>query len=350
MGIRIKTFLAVAACWGATALFAADNSPKHVVLVYSDARPAANRFNKEDYVRLAAFVDSKGKPVDALFDSFLILGLKAKSGDALAPGFGPPIQKEDYEWFLGRLFEEGGQVASLDEAVRSLPSDLRTPRQVILAIPYPFQTFSNQARLDMVRHFVGEAARRFEQGHFAGVHLAGFYWLNESMTEKDLGIVKETAQLVHARRLKFYWIPYFTAKGLADWRSCGFDHAMLQPNYAFRDVKTNRFAETEALRLGLGMTIEMEVAQYTRNRPESPAWKDSFAKYLSAGLKYDWEALDCVGYYNGNDLAAMSRQPQNYPYYEVIHKFIRRTLSQEDLDRLAADAASEPAAHGKSDP
>ena len=44
------------------------------------------------------------------------------------------------------------------------------------------------------------------------------------------------------------------------------------------------------------MMIEMEVARYTRNRPESPAWKDSFLKYVSAGVKHDWAALDCVGY------------------------------------------------------
>jgi hypothetical protein len=339
----VRILLLAAACCWACAAFAAGDFPKHVVLVYSDARAGIRQLDKDDYSRLAAFVDNQGKPVDTMFDGFLILGLKAKSGRGLVPGFGNPIQKEDYDWFLGNLFEDGKQIASLNQAVQSLPLNLRTTRQVILAIPYPGQSYSNEIRSDMVNYFVAEAARRFEQGHFDRLHLAGFYWLQEDIPPGDLAFIKEVAQEVHARHLQFYWIPYFSAKGQQEWRACGFDCAMLQPNYAFRDVKPSRFDDTETKRQREGMTIEMEVARYTRNRPESPAWKDSFLKYLSAGLRYKWATLDSVGYYNGNDLVTMSRQPQEYPYYELIHKFVKRTLSRQDVDRQAQTAASETA-------
>jgi hypothetical protein len=339
----VRTSLIGVGCWIASAAFAGEDLPKHVVLVYSDARPGFKGLDKDDYYRLAAFVDRQGKPIDQFFDGFLILGLKAESGNGLVPDFGSPIQKADYDWFLGHVFEKGRQVASLEEAVELLPSDLRKTKQVILAIPYPSKTHSGETRSDMVSHFIGEAARRFEQGHFAWLHLNGFYWVEETVSGNDLSLVKEVANQVHARHLKFYWIPYFSAKGQEDWRACGFDCAMLQPNYAFRNVKPNRFEEAEAKRRNLGMTIEMEVARYTRNRPESPAWKDSFLKYVSAGVKHQWAALDCVGYYYGNDFVKMSRQPQDYAYYELIHKFINRTLHQKDLDRLAGDAAAEMA-------
>jgi hypothetical protein len=355
MGMKFRAALGrtllPAIAWGcACAALAAGDLPKRVVLVYSDARVEKKQPDKEDYARLAAFVDRQGKPVDTFFDGFLILGLKAKSGHGLVPGFGGPIQMEDYDWFLGRLFEEGKQMAALQEAVQSLPPGLRKTRQVILAIPYPWQSSPRETRREMAGHFVSEASRRFEQGHFTCLALAGFYWLNETVPEKDLELVKETAQMVHARRLQFYWIPYFSAQGKDNWRADGFDCAMLQPNYAFRNVNTNRLEEAEARRRSLGMTIEMEVARYTRNRPESPAWKDSFLKYVNAGVKYDWAALDCVGYYNGNDLVEMSRQPREYPYYELIHKFVARTLSQEDLQRLAADAAAETTGRGAASP
>jgi hypothetical protein len=245
-----------------------------------------------------------------LHDRFGEVKLKAESGNGLVPGFGSPIQKADYDWFLGHVFEEGRQLANLEEAVEALPSDSRKTRQVILGIPYPSETHSNETRSDMASHFVSEAVRRFDQGHFACLHLNGFYWLEETVSGKDLSLIKEVAEQVHTRHLKFYWIPYFSAKGQEDWRACGFDCAMLQPNYAFRNVKPNRFEEAEAKRRNLGMTIEMEIARYTRNRPESPAWKDSSLKYVAAGMKHHWAALDCVGYY-GNDLVKMSRQPQD---------------------------------------
>ena len=332
----VKSFVTGIACWLASAAFAGEDFPRHVVLVYADARPAIKQLDKEDYSRLAAFVDRQGKPVDTLFDGFLILGLKAKSGDGLVPGFGNPIQKADYDWFLDHLFENGKQVANLEEAVQSLPSDLKKTRQVILGIPYPSEIHSDETRSNMVSQFISEATRRFEQGHFACLHLNGFYWLNETVSGKDLDLIKAAAKQVHTGQLKFYWIPYFGAKGKENWRACGFDCAMLQPNYAFRKVTTLRFDEAEAKRRELGMTIEMEVSRYTRNRPESPAWKDSFLKYAAAGMQHQWAALDCVGYYNGNDLVTMSRLPEEYPYYELIHKFINRTLNQADLDRLSA--------------
>ena len=149
------------------------------------------------------------------------------------------------------------------------------------------------------------------------------------------------AQSVHARQLNLYWIPYFDADGEANWRACGFDCAMLQPNYAFRDVPPARFAAEDAKRRKLGMSVEMEIARYTRNRPESPPWKESFLKYLAAGAQNHWANLDCVSYYFGNDFVKMSEDPAEYPYYELVHKFIDHSLKTHDLGRLNDDARME---------
>lgn len=349
LGITLLRNLVLSSvCWAALATAASEPLPRHIVLVFADARPASPGLDVDGYRRLAAFVDPQGQPQATLFDGFLIYGLRTPSGDGLVPDFGKaPIQQADYDWFLGHVLDAGQQAANLEAAVGSLPPKFRETKEIILGMPYPSDTLSNEVRTALVTHFQDEAVRRFAECHFAHVRLNGFYWVQETITGPDVSLVQATAQAIHARSLNFFWIPYFDSDGQADWRADGFDCAMLQPNYAFRNVGPNRLDQAETQRRKLGLSMEMEIARYTRNRPESPAWKDSFLKYLSAGLAHHWDKLGCVSYYNGNDFVKMSRRPPDYPYYKLIHKFTSHTLKPEDLHRLAADAAAETAAPDK---
>jgi len=344
----LRNTLLSSVCCVAMATRAGEPLPRHVVLVFADARPASPGLDVDGYRRLAAFVDPQGQPKDTLFDGFLIYGLRTPSGVGLVPDFGKaPIQQADYDWFLGHVLDPGQQAANLEAAVDSLPPNLRETKQIILGMPYPSDTLSNDVRMALVTHFQDEAVRRFAAAHFAHVRLNGFYWVQETITGPDVSLVQATAKAIHTRSLNFFWIPYFDSDGQADWRAEGFDCAMLQPNYAFRNVKPDRLDEAETKRQQQGMSMEIEIARYTRNRPESPAWKDSFLKYLSAGLTHQWDGLDCVSFYNGNDFVKMSRRPQDYPYYELIHKFTSRTLKPEDLIRLTPDATAEMATPDK---
>ncbi|MGA2174411.1 MAG: DUF4855 domain-containing protein [Verrucomicrobiota bacterium] len=63
-----------------------------------------------------------------------------------------------------------------------------------MSIPYPAETDPTETRRDKVDYFVSEAIRRFEQAHFAWLHLNGFYWLDESISGRNLSLVKAVAK------------------------------------------------------------------------------------------------------------------------------------------------------------
>jgi hypothetical protein len=76
----------------------------------------------------------------------------------------------------------------------------------------------------------------------------------------------------------------------------------------------------------------MELALYTRNRPESPAWQPSFFEYLDAGLKYGWMQLTWVSYYYGSDFSKMALDSKLHIFYELIYRFRAGTLTKNDVD------------------
>jgi hypothetical protein len=319
----------------ASSTILAKRVPRHIVLIYTDAREKDAYFSPENFVPLAAFVDKTGKPVDKFFDGFLFIGLDAPSGRGLYPGWNKKQAiAEDFTWFLSRLFEEKKQIYNLDSAISSLPKKLQQQTSVIITIPYPDKNLSFSERTSLVEQYINHAINKFQMSKFEHLSLSGFYWINETVPENDVELVKTTAKLVHAKGSVFYWIPYFNAERIDQWRTLGFDYVMLQPNYAFRNVEKERFLETELKRRQNHINIEMELALYTRGRPESPAWENSFFEYLDAALKYKWINLPMVGYYYANAYLAMVSDTQKYPYYQLVYKLRHGTLTKSDITKV----------------
>jgi len=80
-------------------------------------------------------------------------------------------------------------------------------------------------------------------------------------------VVPLVAAGVHALGRQFYWVPFYTAWGVDDWRKWGFDKAWIQPNYFFDTaVAATRLPEAvaRAERFGMGFEIEFNGKVYTQ--------------------------------------------------------------------------------------
>ena len=126
------------------------------------------------------------------------------------------------------------------------------------------------------------------------VEYVGSYWYLEGTNAKDHLVLSQVSACVHAAGLKFAWIPDYAdgvEQGQAvQWRELGFDFATLQPNYAFYDVTTQRFANTSAAMSALGLGVEMELPMVVRNELIGANSTTSFYAYLDAAVQLGWPA------------------------------------------------------------
>ena len=63
----------------------------------------------------------------------------------------------------------------------------------------------------------------------------------------------------------FGWIPYFSAENYDAWQKLGFDFATMQPNFAFRNTTTSRFADVANMTSTYHLGVEMELPLAVRN-------------------------------------------------------------------------------------
>src|SRR5690606_4879427 len=113
-----------------------------------------------------------------------------------------------------------------------------------------------------VTAYLDELFRRLDASDYEHLELVGLYWMSELIDgPSDMGLIQAVANEVHKRDLRFFWIPFFTARGWDQWKEAGFDAAILQPNYMFDStVAISRFQNVadRARRYGMGIEIEAD--------------------------------------------------------------------------------------------
>lgn len=281
----------------------------------------------------------------------------------------------DWQGWLNDLFNQGAwntpahptQLTALNQAVGEAKQALQASNyreNVILAIPYPNPNVSDwgtlagkpinfatpEDRLAAVQWFIQQAMQDWNESHYTNLHLAGFYWDNESI---DLGVageetlVKTTAHTIHALGRRFYWIPYFDAPGYKIWRQLGFDVAMMQPNFAFQSL-TNPIRLTEAAELAqhYGMGLEMEFPYQVLNPvPASPTALSGTNRYLlyqDAALAYGYAKDVPLAWYQNTQNLLEDYEGHRY-VYDLIYQFLQGTYRPEAYVEQDGTYVAEPA-------
>ena len=343
---------------------------QNAVLCYMDARSypsspshsAAFDWTVADFKKLVAFESKANETLDYFFDTFLFLGYVWFDGKSFWPGAGKPMNASDWRQFLQLQMNMG--VAQLNAAAEEVHATLgvgvggacarHTWPRVILAMPIPDPNqhdfgaitpggrslnFSIPAdRLAAAKWAIDEAVDGASKSE--GVVTVGFYWFLETITARDAALVADVAAYVHAKGLKFFWIPYYEAPGgysYAYWHDAlGFDTVWLQPNYAFHNSTLDRFAAVNATASTNYMGVEMELPMGVRNPQLHGDWNKSLHQYLAAGVEYGFMDRAVKAYYYGNSFVEMQRNATLWSGYRDIYSFAKGTYPNLNLPQLAA--------------
>ncbi|HTH65993.1 MAG TPA: DUF4855 domain-containing protein [Gemmatimonadales bacterium] len=262
--------------------------PTHWILAYPGTAKGGmgTPYSVDDFVRLLGGVDSTGRVTSWLSTGVIFLQLYAASGHTFTTWIGgTPATGADWREYLDSIIGPGGAMARLDSAasvVESTAGALGAAIPVAIMIPYPeprsdslvfagatYSYRSATGRIAAAGAYVDAGAQQFAQARFRHLRLDGFYWLSESVSPADQEVVVGVAEWVHRDRLRFLWIPFYTAPGEARWRELGFDEAWLQPNYFFNlSVMPGRVdsAASRARSEGLGIEVEFNSRLFTDTR------------------------------------------------------------------------------------
>ncbi len=322
--IMKKTLLILMAMVGMTALqatadvnrYAVNDGMNDIALVYYGG---SNRlkWNQNQISHLVTHTFKDGH-TEWLFPAFLYLEFRVYGTEVtLAPGYAKePATKEHWEWLANRYFSRGEGLDALDKAIDGAKRKLGEPpfkHKVILCLPTPMREQRSWGRvssrnlrfdrgndrLEALYWFVDLLVNKFKAQHYRNIELDGLYWLDEDMLAGG-ELFPALNNYIHAKGLKAYWIPYFTAPGRDLWQSYGFDYAYLQPNYFFNyNVPRSRLDETCALakRWGLGLELEFDEKHFDKRSQ----YGNRLSEYIDAFENNKVFDQSAMAYYLGND-------------------------------------------------
>lgn len=289
------------------------------------------------------------------FDGFLFLEADNGEGVSFAPSLGKMGTKEDWTWYLDKLYEDGKSLDALDKCIDRMKKEIGNPgfkHKVVLTILTPClltgywgevdgkvldMTDKNDAAL-AAKWYIDELVARFKEKNYKNLELAGLYWLDEDLCH-TYDLPKYVEPYVHAHNLDYIWIPYFNARGLGTWRDMGFDMVYHQPGYLFHPERTHlRLKDATDLARGFGLGLEMEIENTSlfEHQPAENCSYSRFKEYIDwfreAGV---WDRSG-VAYYAGygvfNDMAA-SPAPENQAIMDELCQIIIDRRKNKKLSR-----------------
>lgn len=273
-------------------------------------------WTKEQFVPYVTHTFADGH-TDWLFDGFLFLDFNDGRGHTFIPAFGEEnATKEDWSWYLDRLFERGKSLDALDTLIGELRQSMGDPgfkHKVVLTLLTPITKFDGWGEVDgkeldfnnrddqveAVRWYIEQLVPRFKQQHYKNLTLSGLYWVDEDMCH-TFDLATHVAPLVHRHKLDYVWIPYYKARGTDHWRDYGFDIVYHQPNYFFKDtIPMSQLTGACDYALQHGMAMEFECdAKALHDSPNS--YYSRMNDYINVFERYGAFRNSPIAYYTGS--------------------------------------------------
>lgn len=316
-----------------------------ILLIYTGNQSDYQNITVADFMPLVAYQNHEGVIGGRMFDTMLFL-----------PYYGIPSTRESWSAYTEDLFAPGRQLQALDEAVARVNrySGMQVREKVILSVPYPDPQqrdfgpiaeggdslcFAEQPagarkaaadRFAAVQWYYNNLMANWKRAGFKHLDLAGIYWYGESIEknsgEKDLVI--DVARLVRNNHQEFFWIPYFGTKGYENWRSYGFSHVFLQPNYfAMNSPPEDRMdkAAAAARKYRMGIEIELEENVLYDNK-----YYQLFYSQLNKAHQLGFDGAMTNAYYAGSVKktlvkSARSSDPGIRKIYDDLYRWISGT-------------------------
>lgn len=317
---------------------------KNMQLVYAGAphdtpTDTQGRWTVSDFLPMIAQEVQSGNPKGWLFDSTLFLPYTTfKTGSS-------------WSAWVNELFTPNISLSALDQAVGQLKQQLNNPNfqeKVVIAIPTVPTTSSFGAidssgqnidtnpadvgwstaaanKLQVIHWFMQQIESQWNTANFANLQLVGFYWNNESVNAADPTdpqVIQATADAVHRDHLNFYWIPYYGANGIENWRQLGFDDVMIQPNVSFNwSINPQLRLQSTAVQAQYYHTgLEIEAHWFVTSATKSTATtaQNKYNDYFTAGNAYGFEGNVEKSYYLNSKTLVTAFQSTN-PFYHQVY-------------------------------
>ncbi|WP_281868920.1 DUF4855 domain-containing protein [Brevibacillus parabrevis] len=326
---------------------------ENMLLAYSGGYGELGTWTKEDFLPMVGYRTADGYMRDQMFDTILFL-----------PYQDMPVTKDGWRSYMNDLFGTGKQLDALNQAMREY-NRLRgtlytTPTQenVVLALPYPnanqkdFGKIADnkpslsfnpagigeeQAYLNRkaaLEWYFQELQKRWNKEGYAYLKLEGIYWFHELIEDsapKERALIRDMASMVHNEALRFYWIPYFGAPGVAEWKSLAFDYAFLQPNfYSDKPVPLDRIESVLDVVNKYGMGVEIEGDRKMYNDPK---FYQTYYNQLVAAHKLGMDKNNIHAYYYGSKTlldSVKSTDPVKRAIYDDTYKWMRGRFDREE--------------------
>jgi len=322
----------------------------------------------EQFAPYVSYLDPRDGKEKWLFDGFLFIEYRTRVGSAtrtFSEGEGngkwAPADKSIWLRLLDKNFEHGYGVPALEqccaETEKRLGPPLR-PRQVILTLPEPVDHYTNWGesdgrRLDFSKladrvaacdWYISQALAKWRALAPKHLTLAGFYFVPERAQNSNPQLLPLVSQQIHARGLKFFWIPYWHAKGAGDWRALGFDLASQQPNYFFHtNLPYSHLKAACAFARAQGMGLEMEFDH--RLISQTAIYAPRLEAYLRAFADSGVRGSASISYYEeGGTMLALAQSANSvlHSYYDRVAQWVvDRQGVADDQCRRAAKATGD---------
>ncbi len=321
---------------------------KDILLLFSGANGKPGTWTPGDFEPMLGYMDVNGSIRGRMFDAMLFLPFPGTTGN-----------KKEWGAYMDNLFVPGEQLSALNDAAAAVNATLHTQvkEKVILTLPYPDPqqkdfgaleeggrslSFAEDKsdgekalsdRFQALQWYYNQLSARWKAAGYQNLELSGIYWYNETIDARTSGekeLIQNVARMVRKDGLKFFWIPYFGGRGYEDWRSYGFSHVILQPNYYATDnPPEDRLANAvdQAGKYSLGIELECDdKITYSRY------YYDLFYRQLNKGYELGLDGDVTNAYYAGAKTFLQIRSsnvPQIRGIYDDLFKWINGTYKPE---------------------
>jgi hypothetical protein len=326
---------------GASSQYLLIPGMKDILLVFSGANGSLGSWTPGDFSPLVGYIDGGGSIRGRMFDTMLFLPFPGTTGN-----------KVEWNAYLDDLYAPDKQLSALNTAAATVNEALHTQvkEKVILTLPYPdpqqkdfgavedggrslsFEEdeaggeMSLDNRFKAVQWYYNQLVARWHSADYENLELAGIYWYKETMDARISGereLVQNVARMVRQDGLKFFWIPYYGARGYEDWQYYGFNHVILQPNYYATDNPpedrlVNAAGQAGKYRLGIELECDDKIT-YSRY------YYDLFYRQLDNAHELGLDVNATNAYYAGAKTLLQARSssvPQIRAIYDDVYKWI----------------------------
>lgn len=277
-----------------------------------------------------------------LFDGFLFLEFKDGKGYGYGSRYDKnDARKEEWLWLLDRIFEKRKSLSALDQCIDNQIKEIGKPgfkHKVVIGLPeaLPGQKdwgelngkqmdFSKEEdQIQATYWYIDLLMKYFKKEKYKHIELAGFYWVSEDVeTCKELTI--PLGKYIRSLNKKFYWIPYWQAKGFDKWKELGFDIAYQQPNHFFDATIPDKRLEDACLSArehNMGMEFEFDEKALSDAKNSSYSRLKAYIDYFEKNGVFEESAIAYYSGFSGFLDMYKSNNPEDHLIMDRLAKLI----------------------------